>query len=136
MECFKALEDAGAEISYRVVLAYIEIDFHPSAEAQASRAQESAYAEGLVAQARECWEASRDRQSGHDLTQTTPHLLAWLDFNGALTGAEKQDVLTQHTDLNGSLAAPFARAMEMASQCKANASSGIATPSAAKPPVA
>ena len=42
------------------------------------------------------------RESGHELTQTTPHLLAWLDFNGALTGAEKQEVLTQHADLNGS----------------------------------
>lgn len=73
------------------------------------------------------------RESGHGLTQTTPHLLAWLDFNGALTGPEKQDVLTQHADLNGSLAGPFARAMEMASQCKANASNSAAASSATKP---
>lgn len=76
------------------------------------------------------------RDSGHDMTQTTPHLLAWLDFNGTLSGEEKQDVLTQHVALNGSLAEHLARAMEMASQCKANASGGIATPSVAKPPVA
>jgi hypothetical protein len=72
------------------------------------------------------------RESGHNLTQTTPHLLAWLDFHGALTASEKQDVLTQHTALNGSLAAPFARAMEMASQCKANASGGVTSPVTAK----
>lgn len=73
------------------------------------------------------------RDSGHELTQTTPHLLAWLDFNGALTGTEKQEVLTQHADLNGSLAAPFARAMEMASQCKANAAVSIRPPSKVRP---
>jgi hypothetical protein len=73
------------------------------------------------------------RTSGHDLTQTTPHLLAWLDFNGALTSAEKQDVLTQHIALNGTLGEHLSRAMEMASQCKANASGSAAT--IAKPPV-
>lgn len=75
------------------------------------------------------------RASGHDLTQTTPHLLAWLDFNGTFTEVEKQDVLTQHIALNGSLAEHLARAIEMAGQCKANASgSGATCPLAKKPP--
>ncbi|XLZ69741.1 hypothetical protein ABT364_24935 [Massilia sp. SR12] len=60
------------------------------------------------------------QESGHDLTQTTPHLLAWLDFNNALSDAEKAEVFEQHAALNGSLSAPFQRALEMANHCKVN----------------
>ncbi|MYN10493.1 hypothetical protein [Pseudoduganella aquatica] len=74
------------------------------------------------------------RESGHDLTQTTPHLLAWLDFNGALSAPDKVAVLAQHADLNGSLAGPFQRALEMASQCKANASTTAPTQPPTAPP--
>lgn len=75
------------------------------------------------------------RESGHGLTQTTPHLLAWLEFNGALSDPDKLAVIAQHTGLNGSLAGPFKDALEMAKQCKANASGvGSAQPAARKSP--
>lgn len=60
------------------------------------------------------------RASGHDLTQTTPHLLAWLVFQGALATSAKSEIIVQHLELNGSLAGPFADAVEIAQQCKAN----------------
>lgn len=59
------------------------------------------------------------RDTGHSQTQTTPHLLAWLEFNGALSEGEKRLLLEQHAGLNGSLAGPFRDALEIARHCKA-----------------
>ena len=64
------------------------------------------------------------REAGHaDMTQTTPHLLAWLDFNDALSDTDKQLILHQHAGLNGTLGGPFKDAIVMAQRCKANATS-------------
>lgn len=76
----------------------IEIDFHPSAEAQASRAQESALAECLVAQARECWEASRDRQAldtldGMLMDMSTAEICAWRRLDACEVKAAKKRIL-------------------------------------------
>lgn len=65
--------------------------------------------------------ARLSRDAGHSLTQTTPHLLSWLEFNDALSEAEKRTVFEQHAELNGSLDGPFRDAIEIARQCKANA---------------
>ena len=69
------------------------------------------------------------RETGHSMTQTTPHLLAWLEFNGALTDAEKRLLLEQHAGLNGTLAAPFRDALEMAQQCKSKVARPASPPS-------
>jgi len=60
------------------------------------------------------------RESGHNLTQTTPHLLAWLSFNNFLSDVDSQAVLKQHANLNGSLTRPFQDALDIARHCRAN----------------
>lgn len=69
--------------------------------------------------------ARLSREAGHALTQTTPHLLSWLEFHNALSDADKRDVLAQHAELNGSLVEPFRDAIQIAQQCKANAGSRL-----------
>ncbi|MGF6273862.1 putative nucleic acid-binding protein [Massilia sp. UYP11] len=77
--------------------------------------------------------AKLSREAGHNLTQTTPHLLSWLEFNDALSEADKQSVMQQHAELNGTLVRPFHDALDMARQCKANAGSAAAPPKATTP---
>lgn len=54
------------------------------------------------------------------ITQTTPHLHSWLIFNNTLTDADHQEVLSQHTEMGGSLATHLDNAYQMALQCKLN----------------
>lgn len=77
--------------------------------------------------------AKLSRDAGHGLTQTTPHLLSWLEFNDALSDADKRAVLEQHAELKGTLVRPFQDALEMARQCKANAGDAVSPSSAAAP---
>lgn len=60
--------------------------------------------------------------SGHALTQTTPHMFSWLIFNGRLGDSDKGTVIAQHASMGRPLAPHFERAYEMALQCKLNAS--------------
>lgn len=59
-------------------------------------------------------------QSGHALTQTTPHLFAWLIFTGKLGDSDKNTVIAQHQAMQQDLAPHLERAYEMALQCKLN----------------
>lgn len=59
--------------------------------------------------------------SGHALTQTTPHLFAWLMFNGRLGDPDHALVVGQHKSVEGSLEPHFRDAYELALQCKFNA---------------
>jgi len=77
--------------------------------------------------------AKLSRDAGHGLTQTTPHLLSWLEFNAALSDADKRAVLAQHAELNGTLVRPFEAALEIARQCKANAGDAVPPPTATAP---
>lgn len=61
------------------------------------------------------------QDSGHALTQTTPHLFSWLIFNGRLGDSDKGTVIDQHSSMERSLAPHFERAYEMALQCRLNA---------------
>ncbi len=56
--------------------------------------------------------------SGHALTQTTPHLFSWLIFKGRLVDSDKPTVITQHQAMERPLAPHFETAYEMALQCK------------------
>jgi hypothetical protein len=58
--------------------------------------------------------------SGHALTQTTPHLFSWLIFKGRLGDADKGIVIAQHQDMERPLAPHFETAYEMALQCRLN----------------
>lgn len=58
--------------------------------------------------------------SGHALTQTTPHLFSWLIFKGRLGDADKGLVITQHEAMERPLAPHFQTAYEMALQCRLN----------------
>jgi len=58
--------------------------------------------------------------SGHVLTQTTPHLFSWLIFNGRLGDADKSTVIAQHEAMERPLAPHFETAYEMALQCRLN----------------
>jgi hypothetical protein len=59
--------------------------------------------------------------SGHTLTQTTPHLFSWLIFKGRLGDSDKPTVITQHKSMERPLAPHFEAAYGMALQCKLNA---------------
>lgn len=59
--------------------------------------------------------------SGHALTQTTPHLFAWLIFKGRLGDSDKGTVIEQHKEMKQPLAPHFETAYEMALQCRLNA---------------
>jgi hypothetical protein len=59
--------------------------------------------------------------SGHKLTQTTPHLFAWLIFKRRLDDSDRKTVIGQHQALDGSLTPHFEKAYAMALQCKLNA---------------
>ena len=58
--------------------------------------------------------------SGHALTQTTPHLFSWLIFKGRLGDSDKGTVIAQHAAMGKPLAPHFEAAYEMALQCKLN----------------
>jgi hypothetical protein len=58
--------------------------------------------------------------SGHALTQTTPHLFSWLIFKGRLGDSDKGTVIAQHEAMERPLALHFEKAYEMALQCKLN----------------
>jgi hypothetical protein len=58
--------------------------------------------------------------SGHALTQTTPHLFSWLLFKGRLGDSDKDTVIEQHVAMERPLAPHFQAAYEMALQCKLN----------------
>lgn len=59
--------------------------------------------------------------SGHALTQTTPHLFAWLIFKGHLGDADRETVIAQHQAMERPLAPHFETAYLMALQCRLNA---------------
>lgn len=61
------------------------------------------------------------QDSGHTLTQTTPHLYGWLTFTGLLGDSDKTTVVEQHTAMEQILAPHFERAYMMALECKLNA---------------
>ncbi|MBL3534967.1 MAG: hypothetical protein JMN27_14210 [gamma proteobacterium endosymbiont of Lamellibrachia anaximandri] len=56
--------------------------------------------------------------AGHALTQTTPHLFAWLIFTGRLGDSERSTIIAQHQDVERPLAPHFERAYELALQCR------------------
>jgi hypothetical protein len=58
--------------------------------------------------------------SGHALTQTTPHLLSWLIFERRLGDSDKGVVVAQHEAMEGILTPHFERAYELALQCRLN----------------
>jgi len=58
--------------------------------------------------------------SGHALTQTTPHLFSWLIFKGRLGDSDKPIVIAQHQSMERPLAPHFEKAYEMALQCRLN----------------
>lgn len=58
--------------------------------------------------------------SGHSLTQTTPHLHAWLIFTGRLSDADHRLVVSQHNAMEGPLEPHLRRAYELALQCRMN----------------
>lgn len=60
------------------------------------------------------------RDSGHVLTQTTPHLFSWLIFQGRLGDSDKTTVIDQHRAMERPLAPHFERAYDMALQCRLN----------------
>ncbi|KAB8168482.1 hypothetical protein FKV24_016350 [Lysobacter maris] len=62
-------------------------------------------------------------ESGHSLTQTTPHLFSWLIFKGRLGDSDKGIVIEQHKEMNRPLAPHFETAYEKALQCRLNAAS-------------
>lgn len=59
--------------------------------------------------------------SGHALTQTTPHLFSWLIFKGRLGDSDKGTVIAQHETMERPLAPHFNTAYVMALQCRLNA---------------
>jgi predicted nucleic acid-binding protein len=59
--------------------------------------------------------------SGHALTQTTPHLFAWLIFKGYLGDGDRATVIEQHQAMERPLAPHFDAAYSMALQCRLNA---------------
>lgn len=59
--------------------------------------------------------------SGHALTQTTPHLFSWLIFKGRLGDSDKGTVIAQHEAMERPLAPHFETAYDMALQCRLNA---------------
>lgn len=59
--------------------------------------------------------------AGHALTQTTPHLFAWLIFKGRLGDSDKTTVIAQHEAMERPLTPHFQTAYEMALQCRLNA---------------
>ena len=60
-------------------------------------------------------------QSGHSLTQTTPHLFSWLSFTGRLNDSDKTQVIRDHQAMEQVLAPHFENAFEMALKCLLNA---------------
>lgn len=60
-------------------------------------------------------------ESGHTLTQTTPHLYSWLTFTGLLGDSDKATVIKQHIAMEQILAPHFERAYTIALECKLNA---------------
>jgi hypothetical protein len=61
------------------------------------------------------------QDSGHSLTQTTPHLFAWLLFKGRVGDSDRGTVINQHKAMGRPLAPHFETAYSMALQCRLNA---------------
>lgn len=61
--------------------------------------------------------------SGHSLTQTTPHLFSWLIFKGHLGDSDISTVIGQHQKMNRPLTPHLERAYEMALQYRLNVGS-------------
>ena len=61
------------------------------------------------------------QDSGHALAQTTPHLFAWLIFNGRLSDSDRAMIIDQHKSMGRPLAPHFETAYSMALQCRLNA---------------
>lgn len=59
--------------------------------------------------------------AGHELVQTTPHLLSWLIFTHKLGDSDVPVVVRQHKDLGGDLGPHLEHAYRLALQCKLNA---------------
>jgi hypothetical protein len=55
-------------------------------------------------------------QAGHTLIQTTPHLFAWLVFEGRLGNKEKEIVIAEHVQLDGILKSHLETAYGIAMQ--------------------
>ena len=64
------------------------------------------------------------KDSGHALTQTTPHLFSWLIFKGRLGDSDKPIVIAQHQSMDRHLTPHFEKAYELALQCRLNAFAG------------
>jgi hypothetical protein len=58
--------------------------------------------------------------SGHKLTQTTPHLFAWLIFTNRLGDSDASTVISQHVDAGRQLKKHLENANELALQCRLN----------------
>jgi len=58
--------------------------------------------------------------AGNTLTQTTPHLLAWLIFTFQLSDSDKNTVINQHTSIGRPLEPHFNDAYTLALQCRIN----------------
>ncbi len=58
------------------------------------------------------------RDCGHSLSQTTPHLFAWLIFTERLGNGDKATVISQHKAMGRILAPHFETAYGMALHCK------------------
>lgn len=61
--------------------------------------------------------------SGHSLSQTTPHLFSWLFFIRRLGDSDKATVIAQHEAMERPLAPHLEKAYEMALQCRLNSAS-------------
>ena len=59
--------------------------------------------------------------SGHALTQTTPHLFAWLIFKGRLSDSDRTTIIDQHKVMGRPLAPLFDTAYSLALQCRLSA---------------
>lgn len=58
--------------------------------------------------------------SGHNLTQTTPHLFSWLIFTGRLVDSDKSVVIAELNKMGRPLSQHFESAYELALQCRLN----------------
>ena len=58
--------------------------------------------------------------SGHTLTQTTPHLFSWLIFKQYLCDSDKTTVTNQHESMGRPLTPHLNDAYDMALQCRLN----------------
>ena len=67
----------------------------------------------------------RATEAGCCLVQTTPHLLSWLLFLNRLGDTDLETVITQHEEVEGTLAKFFREAASLARQCQLNVGAKI-----------